>query len=61
MWVTCYEAERVMEERMKDAVHEADRGRLIQAAKGTRKVRGWRPAVASILSSLLGLLIRPQS
>ena len=56
-----YEAERIMEERVKDALRKAEQERLIRAAKGPRKVRGWWTSVALMLSSLVGLVIRPQS
>lgn len=56
-----YEAERIMEERVKDALREAEQKRLIRAAQGPRKVRGWWTSVALMISSLVGLIIRPQS
>jgi len=49
------------EERMKDAMRQAEQARLIRAAKGPRKVRRWGLPVAFILSSLLALFMRPQS
>ena len=56
-----YEAERIMEERVKDALREAEQARLSRVAKGPRKARGWWTSVALMLSSLVGLIIRPQS
>ena len=53
--------QQMMEERMKDALREAEQKRLIRAARGPRKVRGWWTSVALMLSSLVGLVIRPQS
>ena len=35
--------------------------RLIRAAKGPRKTRGWWTPVALMLGSLVGLVVRPQS
>ena len=61
LWFNPYLAERLAEERRKDAMREAEQARLIRAAKGPRKVRGWWLPVVSILGSLLGLVIRPQS
>jgi len=61
MWFNHYEAELVMKERVKDALRKAEQERLIRAAKGPRKVRGWRLPVALVFSSLLSLVIRPQS
>jgi len=60
MWLNHYEAELMMEERMKDTLREVEQARLIRAAKSSRKSRGWRLRVALILSSLMGLVIRPQ-
>ena len=54
-------AQQLKEERVKDALHEAEQARLIRAAKGPRKVQGWRLRVALILNSLLALFMRPQS
>jgi len=54
-------AERLAGERMKDAMREAEQERLIRAAKGPRKSRDQGLSVMLVLSSLLGLVIRPQS
>ena len=56
-----YLAQRLAEEYIKDRLREAEQARLIRAAKGARKVRGWWTSVALMLSSLVGLVIRPQS
>ena len=56
-----YLPQRLAEERVKDALREAEQARLIQAAKGPKTLRGWRLPVALILSSLLALFMRPQS
>ena len=56
-----YLAQRLAEEHIKDALREAEQERLIRAAKGPWKGRGWWPSVALMLSSLFGLVIRPQS
>ena len=53
--------QRRAEERMKDAMREAEQARLIRAAKGPRKAREWRLPAALLLSSLLALFMRPQS
>ena len=54
-------AELLAEERRKDAMRDAEQARLIRVAKGPRKARGWAQPVTLILSSLLGLVIRPKS
>ena len=61
MYFDPYLAQRLAEERIKDRLREAEQYRLIRAAKGPRKVRGWWTSVALMLSSLVGLVIRPQS
>ena len=61
MWFNPFLAQEVGKERMKDALREAEQERLIRAANGPRKPRGWRPRIVLVLSSLLGLLMRPQS
>jgi hypothetical protein len=61
MMFNSYQAQRLAEERVKDALREAEQARLIQAAKGPRKVRRWRLPVALILNSLLALFMRSQS
>jgi hypothetical protein len=61
MYFNLYEAQLLAKERMKDALREAEQERLIGAAKGLRKSRGWRLPVVLVLSSLLALFLRPQS
>jgi hypothetical protein len=61
MYFNTYEAQQIAGERMKDAMREAERDRLIRVARGPRQVREWRLPVASILSSLLTLFMRAQS
>ncbi len=56
-----YLAQRVGVVRMEDALREAKQTRLIRAAKGPRKVRGWWLPVTLVLSSLFALFMRPQS
>jgi len=56
-----YLAQRLAEERVKDRLREAKQYQLIRAAQGPRKARGWWRSVVLMLSSLLGLVIRPQS
>ena len=41
MWFNPFLAQRLGEERMKDAQREAEQARLIRVAKGPRKVREW--------------------
>ena len=55
MWLNHYEAERIMEERVKDALRKAEQARLIRAAKGPRKSRRGRWPVMLILKSLLAI------
>lgn len=43
MWFNGFLAQRLTEERMKDAMREAEQARLIRAAKGARMERSiWR-------------------
>ena len=56
-----YLAQRLAEERSKDMLREAEQYRLIRAAKGPRKARGWWTSLALMLSGLAGFVIRPQS
>lgn len=55
MWINHYEAQWMMEERVKDALREAERVRLIRAARGHRNSRGWRQQVALIVKRLLAI------
>jgi len=61
MYFDSYLAQRLAEERIKDRLREAEQYRLIRAAQGPRKARGWWTPVMLMLSSLVGLVIRPQS
>ena len=61
MYFDSYLAQRLAEERIKDRLREAEQYRLIRAAQGPRKARGWWRSVVLMLSSLIGLIIRPQS
>lgn len=54
-------AHRLAEAYIQEAMREAEQDRLVRADQGTRKARGWWTSVASVLSSLVGLVIRPQS
>ena len=56
-----YEAERMMEERVKDALREAEQERLMRATKSHERTREWWTPLALMLSSLVGLVVRPQS
>jgi hypothetical protein len=56
-----YLAQRLEEERIKDRLREAKRYRLLRAAQGPWKTRGWWTPVALMLGSLVGLVVRPQS
>jgi hypothetical protein len=47
-----------VEERIKDRLREAEQYRLIRAAKGPPKARGWWTPVALMLGSLVGLVVR---
>ena len=51
----------VADYQRRDALREAEQERLIRAAQGPRKARGWWTSVALMLSSLVGLIVRPQS
>jgi len=52
-FINPYLVQRLAEERVKDALREAEQARLIRAAKGPRKVRKeWFNVVWMILSGL---------
>ena len=53
-------AQMLAEERVKDAMPEAEEERLIHMAKGPRKMPGWWVQVALALSSLSALLMGPR-
>ena len=61
MLFNSYLAQRLAEDRIKDRLREAERYRLVRAAQGPQKARGWWSSVALMLGSLLGLVVRPQS
>jgi len=61
MYFDSYLAQRLAEERIKDRLREAEQYRLIRAAQGSRKARGWWTPLALMLGSLVGLIVRPQS
>ena len=61
LFINPYLAQRLAEERMKDALREAEQERLIRAAKGPRKARERQSPVKLTFVSLLGLVMRPQS
>lgn len=52
------EARLLAEEHTKDLLQDAEQGRLMQAAKDTRKERKRRLAVKSVLGSLLRHMIQ---
>jgi hypothetical protein len=61
MYFDPYLAQRLAEERIKDRLREAEQYRLIRAAQGPQKAREWWSSVALVFSSLVGLVVRPQS
>ncbi len=61
MYSDSYETQLLAKQYRKDKLREAEQARLIQAAKGPRKVGGWWLQLTLILSSLLALFARPQS
>ena len=58
MYINVYQEQLMAEERVKDALREAERARLVRAAKGSRQVQSWRPPVEAFLNSLLAPFIR---
>jgi hypothetical protein len=56
MLMNHYEAERVMAERVKDALREAEQARLIQMVTGSRESQGGR-LVAAILRWLQATVV----
>ena len=56
-----FEIELLAEERIKDAMRQAERARLIRAVKGSGKSRRWWMPMILALKSLLALFIQPQS
>ena len=61
MYINVYQEQLMAEERVKDALREAERARLVRAAKGSRQVQSWRPPVEAFLSSLLAPFRQSQS
>ena len=61
MYFDPYRTQRLAEERIKDRLREAEQYRLIRAAQGPQKARGWWTSLALMLGSLVGLVVRPQS
>ena len=61
MYFDPYRTQRLAEERIKDRLREAEQYRLIRAAQGPQKARGWWTPVALMLGGLVGLVVRPQS
>ena len=53
-----YLDQRLAEEHVKDMLREAEQARLIRAAQGHRKTRGWWTSLALMLGSLVGLVVR---
>ena len=56
MYLNVYEVQLIASERMKDAIREAERARLIRSAKGSRLSSRRRWPVALTLTSLSGIL-----
>jgi hypothetical protein len=57
MYFNPHEAQMMMEERVKDALREAEQERLFRAARVSNKERKWWLQVALILKGLLATLI----
>ena len=55
LWFNPYLAERLAEERRKDAIREAEQTRLIREAKGPGNKPGWQLMVMSILKGRLAI------
>jgi len=56
-FINPYLVQRLAEERMKDALREAEQARLIRAAQGPRKARKeWFNVVGAVLSGLVGFV-----
>jgi len=57
-FINPYLAQRLAEERVKDALREAEQARLIRAAQGPRKARKeWLNVVGTILSGLASSVV----
>jgi hypothetical protein len=61
MFFDPYMAQRLAEEYMKERRREAEQYRLIRAAQGPRKARGWWTPAALMFGSLVGLVLQPQN
>jgi len=56
-FVNPYLVQRLAEERVKDALCEAEQARLVRAAKGTQKARkGWFNVAGTVLSGLVSFV-----
>lgn len=51
-----YELERLMEQRVKDALREAERARLVRAAQAGRGSRRWLQRMAQALATIPSLV-----
>jgi hypothetical protein len=51
-----YLAERIMKERVNDALRRAEHERLLREVEEPRKAHGWWKSALLALSSLLGLI-----
>ena len=57
-FINPYLAQRLAEERVKDALREAEQARLIRAAQGPRKARKeWFNVVGAVLSGLASSVV----
>ncbi len=54
-------AQRMAEERRKDAMRNAEQARLIRSVEGSRQQPSWRFAAGVVFSSLLTLIGRSAS
>ncbi len=61
MYFNPFLIQQLVEERVNDALRQAERARLIRAATRPRKRQKRHSPVALSLGSLLSLVIRPQS
>jgi hypothetical protein len=61
MYLNEFVTQLVAEERMKDAMRQAEQARLIREVEGSRESWRWRLPMILALKSLLALFIRPQS
>lgn len=54
-------AQRIAQQRMRDAEREAEHARLIRSVEGQRKGPAWQLSLGAVLSSLLTFLGRSAS